>query len=160
MEELPSIHEPIRMVHRHDTSLERRKYSRKDQIQLLFRLEAKFQWHDERVVHPRENKSLRKGMRNLSSFDNVLFPDRLQSVYPAGIEFAYLQDLKLSQRTARRKPPAGLPMANSRRDREFRSLVVLIRTKDETQIGELAFPKLPFPITVISSKSSMLKGPY
>jgi hypothetical protein len=27
-------------------------------------------------------------------------------------------------------------------------------------MDELAFPKLPFPITVISSKSSMLKGPY
>ena len=27
-------------------------------------------------------------------------------------------------------------------------------------VGELTFPKLPFPITVIGSKLSMLKGPY
>ena len=27
-------------------------------------------------------------------------------------------------------------------------------------VGKLTFPKLPFPIAVISSKSSMLKGPY
>jgi len=144
MEEFPSIHEPIRIAHRHATSSERRKNSRKDQIQLLFRLEAKFQWHDERVVHPRKNKSFRKGMRNLSSFDDMLFPDRLQSIYPAGIEFPYLQNLKLSQRTARRKPSAGLPMANNRRDRGFRSLVVLIRTKDGTKQANLPSQSFPF----------------
>lgn len=144
MEELPSIHEPIRMAHRHATSSERQKHSRKNQIQLLFRLEAKFQWHDERVVHPRENESFRKGMRNLSSFDNVLFPDRLQSVYPAGIELPYLQDLKLSQRTGRRKPSAGLPMVDDRRDQGFRSLVVLIRTEDETRQANLPSRSFPF----------------
>ena len=81
------------MVRHQTTSPERWKHPREDQIQLLLRLVAKLQGNDERIVHPREDESLRKGMGDLSSLNDVLFPDRLQGIYPPGVKFSNLQDL-------------------------------------------------------------------
>lgn len=78
------------MAHQRINRYERWGHSRKDQIQFLFRLEAKLEGDDERIVHPCKNKSLGEGMGNLSSFNNVLFPDRFQRIYPPGIKFSHL----------------------------------------------------------------------
>jgi len=141
------------MACRQATSSEGWKHSREDQIQLLLRLEAKLQGYNKRIVHSRENESLRKGMRDLSSINDMLFPDRLQSIYPPGIEFPYLQDLNYPEN--RPEKTANIPKGELR----IRSRITLA-SEIARRMGELAFPKLPFPITVISSKSSILRGPY
>jgi hypothetical protein len=46
-------------------------------------------------------------MRNLSSLNDVLFPDRLQSVYPSCVEFPYLQDLNYSREQTRENGQAA-----------------------------------------------------
>lgn len=136
------------MAHWRTNRSERRRHSRKDQIQLLLRLEAKLERNDERIVHPRKDESLGECMGDLSSFDNVLFPDRFQRIYPPCIKFPHLQDLSQPKNAAQKK--RSPPPTTSKRYSQW----------GWSWTGELAFPKLPFPITVISSKSSIPKGPY
>ena len=46
-------------------------------------------------------------MRNLSSLNNVLFPDRLRSVDPSCVEFPYLQDLNYPREQTRENGQAA-----------------------------------------------------
>ena len=65
---------------------------RKDEVQLLLRLEAELERHDERAVHTRENETLSKRMRNLVPIDDVRLADRLQGVDTLCITLADLHN--------------------------------------------------------------------
>ena len=66
---------------------------RKDEVQLLLRLEAELERHDERAVHTRENETLSKRMRNLVPINDVRLADRLQGIDTLCITLADLHDL-------------------------------------------------------------------
>ena len=53
---------------------------RENQVELLLRLEAELEWHDERVVHACQNQSFGKGMCNFSTLNNMLLADSLQGI--------------------------------------------------------------------------------
>lgn len=68
-------------------------HAREDEIQLLFRLEAKLEWHNERTCHPGEYETFCKGMRNLSTIHNMCLPYGFQSVDALCVPFADLHNL-------------------------------------------------------------------
>ena len=79
-------------------------------------------------------------MCDLSSLDNMLFPDRLQSVYPPGIKFPNLQDLNhpKEQKENSESPTTG--------DECYEGLGAqfLIRVQDGVKLGNLPFRSFPF----------------
>jgi hypothetical protein len=103
-------------------------HKRKYEVKLRFRLERKFERDDERFVHFCENEMFREGVRDFVSRGNACFTESFEGVNPMVVFLADLHDLGyLSDMGALR-------------------------------IGRLnAFPKLPFPMTLRSSKSSILK---
>jgi hypothetical protein len=72
---------------------EKRKYLRKNQVQLLLRLETEFQRDYERAVNLCQNKTFREGMRNFVTVDDVDFPDGFKSVNTSCISFPNLHNL-------------------------------------------------------------------
>ena len=68
-------------------------YAREHEIQLLLRLEAELEWHNERTCHPREYETFRKGMRNLSTIHNMCLAYGFQSVYTLCVPLADLHNL-------------------------------------------------------------------
>ena len=68
-------------------------HARENEIQLLFRLEAKLEWDDERTCHPGEYETFRKGMGNLSTIHNMCFAYGFQSVNALCVALADLHNL-------------------------------------------------------------------
>ncbi len=68
-------------------------HAREHEIQLLLRLEAKLEWHNERTCHPREYEAFRKGMRNLSTIHNMCLAYGFQSVDALCVPLADLHNL-------------------------------------------------------------------
>ncbi len=54
--------------------------AREHEIQLLFRLKAKLEWDNERICHPGEYETFRKGMCDLSTIHNMPLTYGFQSV--------------------------------------------------------------------------------
>lgn len=67
--------------------------AREHEIQLLLRLEAKLEWHNERTCHPREYETFRKGMRNLPAIHNMCLAYGFQSVDALCVPLADLHNL-------------------------------------------------------------------
>ena len=55
---------------------------RHDKVQLIRSLERELEWHNDRVVHQRQHRALRKDVRDFArTGGNVRLADRLESVY-------------------------------------------------------------------------------
>ena len=67
---------------------------REDQVELLFRLETKFQGNDEGVVDLGKDQAFGKGMGNFISGNNMCLPNCLQGVDTACVTFPNLHDLE------------------------------------------------------------------
>ena len=67
--------------------------AREHKIKLLLRLEAKLEWHNERIGHPGEHETFRKGMSDLPTIHDVGLAYGFQSVDTLCVPFADLHDL-------------------------------------------------------------------
>jgi len=68
-------------------------HARQHKVQLLLRLEAKLEWHNERICHPGEYETFREGMRDLSTIYNMCLSYGFQSVDALCVPLADLHDL-------------------------------------------------------------------
>lgn len=68
-------------------------HARKHEIQLLLRLEAKLEWHNERTRHPGEYKTFREGMCDLSTIHDMCLAYSFQSIDTLGLPLANLHNL-------------------------------------------------------------------
>jgi hypothetical protein len=68
-------------------------YAREHEIQLLFRLEAKLEWHNERTCDPGEYKTLRKGMGDLPTIHNMCLAYGFQRIDALCVPLADLHNL-------------------------------------------------------------------
>ena len=91
-------------------------------------ISAEFERDYERAVNLYQNKTFREGMRNFVTIDDVDFPDGLESVNTSCISFPNLHNL-------------------------YHEALGSVKIQ---QCESATFPKLPFPMTVINSKSSIV----
>ena len=92
MKELPSVDESI--PSQSDSEERQGKgHAREHEIQLLLRLEAKLEWHNERTCHPGKYETFRKGMCNLSTVHNMCLAYGFQSVDALCVPLADLHNL-------------------------------------------------------------------
>ena len=68
-------------------------HAREHEIQLLLRLKAKLERYNERIRHPGEDETFRKGMSDLSTIHNMGLANGLQCVDTLRVPFADLHNL-------------------------------------------------------------------
>jgi hypothetical protein len=68
-------------------------HARKNEIQLLLRLEAKLEWHNERTRHPGEYETFREGMCDLSTIHDMCLAYGFQSINTLCVPLADLHNL-------------------------------------------------------------------
>jgi hypothetical protein len=66
---------------------------RQDQVELLFRLEAELEWHDEWIVHTCKDEALGQRMGDFVPIHNVYLSDGLERVDTRCIALPDLEDL-------------------------------------------------------------------
>ena len=93
MEELSSVNESTPSNQTVWRDKVRVGHAREHEIQLLLRLEAKFEWYNERTCHPGEHETFRKGMRNLSTIHDMCLAYSFQSVDALRVPLADLHNL-------------------------------------------------------------------